>query len=417
MGESKRRAIAILGGSSAFTPALAAALATRAAEVPPLEIRLHGRSRARLDGVAAFCNRHAADRGADHTYTATTAVAEAARDATIVVNQIRVGGWCGRIHDDTFPLAFDLPGDETLGPGGLASAIRAMPTIRDAADTVRAVAPDTWFLNMSNPLDVLLIALEPIAGPRLFGLCELPRVTLEHALARVGETPTTASWDYLGVNHQAWFTRIERDGTDLLPAIADAIEAAPEGYPIDADRIRVHGALPLPYLRLHEHRAREVRRQRARPTPRGADLARLSERLHARYAEPERVALPPELADRATPWVEDAAATVLALLGGEPTERWVSRAIDGRPREARVRIDANGPAAAPDDTAVRARRPALAAHTDRVIEYERAAAACALDPTPARVADALRLDPFAIDEARVAALIEPVLHSVAEVQR
>ena len=72
---SQEKVLAILGGSSAFTPALAGALADAARELPPLEIRLHGRNEERLSAVARFCNRHVRARSVPHEYTRMNAIA------------------------------------------------------------------------------------------------------------------------------------------------------------------------------------------------------------------------------------------------------------------------------------------------------------------------------------------------------
>ena len=192
-----RQIVAILGGSSAFTPAFAAVLARRAPELPALEIRLHGRDPARVAAVARFCQRYAGSRGIDHDYRATTSIRAAATGARVVINQMRIGGWAGRVRDEVFPLAYDLPGDESIGPGGLASAVRSLPVVLHAAKEVLAVAPGAWFLNMTNPMNILLAGLGSVRGLRCFGLCELPRVTLARALSRSTADPrrwTPTTW-------------------------------------------------------------------------------------------------------------------------------------------------------------------------------------------------------------------------------
>jgi hypothetical protein len=65
----------------------------------------------------------------------------------------------GRRRDEMFPLEFDLPGDETIGPGGLASAIRGATVVRSSVAATARRAPSAWFIQLTNPMSILLAAL------------------------------------------------------------------------------------------------------------------------------------------------------------------------------------------------------------------------------------------------------------------
>jgi 6-phospho-beta-glucosidase len=160
--------IAVLGGSSAFLPSLAAALAERRSDLPALRVRLQGRDAKRTGTVAEFCSRYAASVGAPHRFTATTRASVAARDAAIVVNQVRIGGFAGRSRDEQLALEYGYPGDETIGPSGLSAAIRSLPPILALAKEVERVAPDAWFIQMSNPMSILLGGLLERTGLKTF---------------------------------------------------------------------------------------------------------------------------------------------------------------------------------------------------------------------------------------------------------
>lgn len=403
-----RRSIAVLGGTSAFGPGLAAALADRAADLPPLDVRLFGRDPRRAATVAAFSERHARARGADHRYRGTTDLAQAATGAAIVVNSVRAGGFAGRHRDETFPLAFGLPGDETVGPGGLAAALRAVPVALDLARRTAALARGAWFVNLANPMGILLAALAGVPGLRTFGLCELPGDTLARALSLLGELPARVEADYFGINHQGFFTRIERGGEDLLPRVFQAIEAlpAPNFFRVDTGAMRALGALPLPYWRLYAHTQREAAALAARRESRARELARLADELFAAYAEDRTGALPPGLARREQPWYAQALVPALvAVLGGPPAELYVSQANggllpelpDAAVIETRARVTAGGI----EPVAPRARPAHLAALLSGIAEFERRAAAAALSPSVAAVAAALAAHPLCAGRAPV----------------
>lgn len=352
--------VAVLGGSSAFAPLFAAALAARRAELPPLAVRLIGRDAARTRAVAAACDAVARRRGAAHRYVARVDAAEGCAGARIVVNQARIGGFAGRAFDETWPLRFGAPGDEGLLLGGLSAAIRAYaPTAALAAAAARTAAPGAFWLGMASPLGALVAAAEPVFGARAFGLCELPAAT-RRAAGLSEDAP------YLGVNHFGWFFR------------------RGEG---------VAQATPLKYVRLLDAADEVVREQRARPS-RGAELDALSARLHASYArDPERE--PPELAERAMPWLTEAAApAVVALLGGTPCEAYVTaRAGVGHPHvaadayvERRALLGPEGLRTF-DETADAP--AALAARWRGLVAYDAAVLRAARDPSPGAIAAAV----------------------------
>src|SRR5262249_47224204 len=146
-GEGVKK-VALLGGSSAFTPALARDLA--AAAPPPIALHLWGRSPARLELVRRACSRFG--ERVPLAVRATTRLEEALEGASVVVQQVRVGGAAARDHDESFPLPFGIPGDEGIGPSGLAAAIRSAPVLRRLAGPIRARAPDAVVLNLTAPL-------------------------------------------------------------------------------------------------------------------------------------------------------------------------------------------------------------------------------------------------------------------------
>ena len=83
--------------------------------------------------------------------TSTTDAEAALSDARYVVNQIRVGGLQARALDETFPRSFELPGEETVGPGGFANALRTIPVAMKYAQLIERVAPKATLLTFANP--------------------------------------------------------------------------------------------------------------------------------------------------------------------------------------------------------------------------------------------------------------------------
>jgi 6-phospho-beta-glucosidase len=409
---SREATLAILGGSSAFLPSLANVLASDADHLPALEIRLLGRDRARTEVIARYCSELARARGVRQEYVAADTVGEAAAGAGIVVNMVRVGGWEGRHYDETFPLAFGYPGDESIGPGGLSAALRGIPVVMAMAREVVRAAPAAWFINMANPMTMLIAALRAIPGLNTFGLCELPAVTLERAQQLLGRSAPLES-RYLGVNHQGFFISLREDGDELLPEFFAALERTPtalEFFKVDASVMRRLRALPLPYLRLYYHTERETAAMRARGGSRARDLDALTQELYREYRRGYRT-LPAQLQRRTMPWFDLVLVPAIAALLGGPAARVYVSQVNGDQvpelaREAIVErccvVDARGAQTAAPMTSG---RPDLVDLLARIVRFEGLAVAAALEPTPERILDALRAHPFAIPEDSARAML------------
>ena len=101
---------------------------------------------------------------------------EAALDgASFVVSSIRVGGLAGRVQDETIALEHGLPGQETVGPGGFALAMRTIPILAAYARKTAELAPGAWLINFTNPVGIMAEALirEGLGG-RCIGVCDTP---------------------------------------------------------------------------------------------------------------------------------------------------------------------------------------------------------------------------------------------------
>ena len=413
------RVVALLGGGSAFTPALLEAVRERADLLAPLEIRLHGRDRERLATVARFCERRLRrdPRARGLHVVAAPDLEEALRGADVVVNQVRVGGFAARSRDATLPLRFGLPGDETIGPGGLANALRTVPVVVALARECERLAPRAPFLQLSNPMGIVVGALARATRLEVFGLCELPQDTLDRALALVGARGRVES-DYVGLNHQGFFTSVRVDGRELLPEIARALPPDGGWFGVDGAFVARHHCLPLRYLRNYFERARVVAEAAARADDRGRELARLADSLFDFYATADGATLPPRLRERDMPWHALAVVPALAaLLRGVPAELYVSApnrgAVpflpDGTVVERRRRLAAPPGAAplasAPPPPARGELAAPLRALLLGIAEFEEKATEAALTGSREQARAALRAHPFEIPEATADALL------------
>lgn len=267
--------LTVLGGSSPATVQLVEALASDEEELPygllgPVELVLHGRSQTRLAAVARAARMRVRALGLRMPIRAQVSRAAALDGASIVLNQIRPGGLAGRSFDESFPQAFGLPGEETLGPGGLSCAVRAVPALRPIWADVARYSEGALLINLTNPAGIVTQAAQAEFGLPVVSVCDSPLDLLRRAAARLGGGPPTEitlRTRYLGMNHVGW---LNPSSTDELAALTGLVAG------IDPELPLLHGAVPSSYLRYYVHPDRMLAAQRGRPT-RAEELREIAE--------------------------------------------------------------------------------------------------------------------------------------------
>src|SRR5579864_1110911 len=170
--------VTVLGGSSVGTPELIDALRRQGQPARPIHLVLHGRSHDKLDLVTRVADNMA--KGLEWlTVGASTDLEEALTGADYVINQVRVGGLAARDSDETFPIPLGIPGEETIGPGGFANAVRTVPVVVKLAQAIERYAPNALLLSFTNPASVIQYAVTRTSKVHVVGLCDGP-VTMTH---------------------------------------------------------------------------------------------------------------------------------------------------------------------------------------------------------------------------------------------
>jgi 6-phospho-beta-glucosidase len=105
--------LTILGGGSAYTPGLLQALILHATELPLTTVRLYDTDAGRLAVVARLTTAMARNAGA-FTIEVTDSLETAIEGADLILNSTRPGGLAARRIDETLPLEFDIPGQESV---------------------------------------------------------------------------------------------------------------------------------------------------------------------------------------------------------------------------------------------------------------------------------------------------------------
>lgn len=306
--------IAVLGGSSPFTAALIDALAPAVACLPPCELALHGRHLGHLQALTRYGRHVMGSLGWEVGFdTDLTAVLDGAE---IVVHQIRYGDMAGRDQDEKLALQFDLPPDETLGPGALHAMLRSLPDInRTSAELARA-CPGAWVLNLTNPLSLVTALMRDAGVCRCMGLCELPLATACQAAEILSLSLADVEWAYTGLNHRGFIVRFDHAGADRLPALAEQLGSNTLGG-ITADTIAQLHAVPTKYFRLVAGDAPVTAGRAAFLSTLRHDIA---QELHR-----DATVSPPSLGKRDLAWYPlSVVPMIVALLSSEPSRHMVN---------------------------------------------------------------------------------------------
>ena len=303
-----RRRIALVGGG-VHVATLVDELSARWPTATPVDLRLVARDASRLAVIAEHVRARLAGPRPDWTVSATTHLDVGAAGVDAVVLMVRVGGLAARAGDEAFPAGFGLVGDEGLGPGGMANALRTVPVVADLGRTIARVAPDAVVLNLTAPLPTTTRALLD-AGTDAVGLCELPLVVRDRLRDAPGGGPG-GPLALAGLNHLSWWwCRDPADG----PALRGAALAA---RLVDRPTWDRYGAVPMPYYYRVLDPAAGARLGLVQPEGRAVQLAGLTERaLDAMRAHPGSHVDP--LSERATPWFDRAVVPVLVAWCGGP---------------------------------------------------------------------------------------------------
>jgi alpha-galactosidase len=195
------------------------------------EFRLMSRTMPKLKRMKRFADRVITDNEVDAKVSVTLDRREALTGADYVIAMLQIGGVDAFGMDYEIPLKYGVDqciGD-TMGPGGVFRALRTIPVMLDLANDVKALCPNAPILNYVNPMAAVCWALGAVPGLQFIGLCHGVQTTLDLIARYVGVNKKEIDFLCAGINHMAWFLKIEHKGKDLYPLFKANCEK-PEYY-------------------------------------------------------------------------------------------------------------------------------------------------------------------------------------------
>ena len=311
--------VAVIGGGSTYTPELIDGILQRHDRLPISTIHLIDIDLTRLTIIAAFAKRMIKAAGRDINIEFSTDIREGIRNSSFVVSQFRVGTQKARHRDEMLGRKYGLVGQETVGVGGFAKALRTIPVALSIAQIIQEEAPDAMLLNFTNPAGLITQALKTHApAVKSIGLCNVPWNTRIEIAGALDVAASTVEFDYVGLNHLSWIRGVKVDGIDRSPEAIAAFRgltinsATPGNSPAWVQStIDYLQAIPNYYLLYYYEEKAWIDFQRNNAT-RASEVMKIEDILLEKFADEALVTKPAELMERGGAYYSDSAAELMA---------------------------------------------------------------------------------------------------------
>jgi alpha-galactosidase len=178
--------------------------------------------------------------GRNWTVEASTERKDVIAGSDYVINTIEVAGLANVRHDYEIPLKYGVDqciGD-TIGPGGLFKALRTLPAWIEILEDVEHLAQRALVMNYTNPMSLTVLAGLRSSNLPIVGLCHSIQSTSRMLAHYLGLRYEELDWRAAGINHMAWFTRLEQNGEDMYPRLRQKARL-PEIYEQDPVRFEI----------------------------------------------------------------------------------------------------------------------------------------------------------------------------------
>ena len=244
--------ITLIGAAGVRTPLLVHGLADAGEDLALEELAFWDIDRERLAVIMRVADVMARRKGLGARLRAFSDLDRALEGADYVITSIRVGGIDARVKDETIALAHGLVGQETVGAGGFACAMRNLAAMLEYAQLIERISPTAAVINFTNPVGIISQAILNYSGARILGVCDTPLETFEFIAKALGHNPLELKFDYLGLNHLGWVRSIrDTQGAELMPRILSSPELIRRCYRhqlFPVEFIQQLGLLPTEYL-------------------------------------------------------------------------------------------------------------------------------------------------------------------------
>jgi len=161
------------------------------------------------------------------TIECTTNRKAALEGADYAINMIQVGGFepATRI-DFEIPKKYSLRQTiaDTMGIGGIMRGLRTIPVLLEMSREMEDLCPDVLHINYVNPMAMNTWALYRGSSIKTIGLCHSVTHTARELASDIGISENEITYLSAGINHMAFYLKLERQGEDLYPLLRQVID-------------------------------------------------------------------------------------------------------------------------------------------------------------------------------------------------
>ena len=196
------------------------------------EIALVDINRERLSFAKRACEKIVTLGDYPAMVVATTDRREVLKGADAVCVTILCGSTNVWQHDILIPKKYGIDTNvgDTRGPSGIFRALRTIPTMLDLCKDMEELCPNAIMLNYTNPMAMLCNAMQRTSFIQSTGLCHSVQGTSRMIANWVGVKPEKMTYLCAGINHMAWFLKLEHNGRDLYSKLKRVVSENKEVY-------------------------------------------------------------------------------------------------------------------------------------------------------------------------------------------
>lgn len=280
--------LAVIGGAGTRVPLVLTGLMRFHQDLRTDEVVLWDINTGRQSVIDRICAAMIERHGVPIKVRTGKSVEDTIDGADFIIASVRVGGTNTRVLDEQIALAHGVLGQETVGPGGWAMALRTIPTVLEYARLAEKIAPKSWLLNFSNPVGIVLQALLAAGVKRTIGVCDTPRELFESVASLLGVPSQQVFFDYLGLNHLGWVRSVQVNGRNRLPELLADPERLAHAYHVPlftGEYLQQLKLLPTEYVYFYLNAERAVEKLKQAARSRGQMVAEQEQRLFQEVAE------------------------------------------------------------------------------------------------------------------------------------
>lgn len=216
--------IAIIGAGSHFGGKLSKDILSLA-PLKDAEIALCDINEERLRGVVDYVQGVIERHRLPAKVSGSTDRRTALKSADFVTTSVSVGGPAYAAYpaniEVNIPAKYGVEQSvaDTIGVGGVFRFLRTAPVQLAVCRDMEELCPDALLLNYTNPMCMLTWLHSEGSSIANVGLCHSVQNTISE-LSRYLDIPEPeVRFLCAGINHQAWYLKLERNGVDLYPAL------------------------------------------------------------------------------------------------------------------------------------------------------------------------------------------------------